>query len=145
MTLGADFSQKNIILNNKKIQFQIWDIAGQDNFKQVRGRFLNKASGVLVVYDLSRLETFDAISKWLRELWAVNNRTDIPVLVVGNKLDLIQKQFHDAKRITIGLDHLQRYLDNNSYLGHIKTSAKTGENIENCFRTLSETLMNSNT
>lgn len=49
MTLGADFSEKKIILNNKNIHFQIWDIAGQDNFKNVRARFLNNVNGVFMV------------------------------------------------------------------------------------------------
>lgn len=135
MTIGADFSKKAVTLGKYNIEFQIWDIAGQDQFKMVRTRFLKNPSGVFIVYDVTRKESFEKISKWLKELWEINNRKDIPVLVIGNKIDLGNRDI-SQNEVIAGMTKIKDKHLKNVYFGHMETSALTGANIEKSFEQL---------
>jgi len=140
-TLGADFAIKtiNVDVNQKKIsaKVQIWDIAGQDSFKRIRSNFLKNTKGVLLVFDITREETFQNLLNWLMEVWKVNKTVDIPVLVIGNKIDLDSLRVVDGKMINKFLDEIkQRFVKMSDPL-YIETSAKTGENIEQGFEMIS--------
>lgn len=138
MTLGADFSKKQIILkNNTKIDVQIWDLAGQAQFKSLRPRFLSKSSIAIITFDITERKTFLLLHRWIEELWLANNSTNIPLLIVGNKIDLeesrqvsksevvkFMKEITDSKEIPKG------------YIKFIETSAKTGENVDQAFEGL---------
>jgi len=69
MTLGADFSLKEVNRGDEIWKFQIWDLAGQEMFQQVRARFYQGAMGALLVFDITRKQTFLNITNWLNELY----------------------------------------------------------------------------
>ncbi|MFX0207327.1 MAG: Rab family GTPase [Candidatus Hodarchaeota archaeon] len=85
-TLGTDLSRKVVQINDEEVIFQIWDLAGQQAFKTIRSTFLKGAKGAIVVYDISSRESFLKTKDWLKELFSVVGK--IPVVLVGNKLDL---------------------------------------------------------
>ena len=68
-TLGSDFVIKKVQINSnsisREIKFQIWDIAGQPSFKQIRARYYNQAIGALLVFDVTRPDTLYNLEKWI--------------------------------------------------------------------------------
>ncbi len=143
MTLGSDFANADIRVGEGKIlKAQIWDLAGQPHFKAIRQRFLLKAKGAIVVFDLTRPETFYNLPGWLNELWTSNKTFRIPLIIVGNKIDL--KKSKDLKLDTIQnfIAQLQsrKELEGVS-IQYIETSAKTGENVETAFKELGKIIV----
>ncbi|KAJ4822589.1 Ras- protein RABA5a [Turnera subulata] len=67
-TIGVEFQTQKLDINGKEIKAQIWDTAGQERFRAVTSAYYRGAVGALLVYDISRRQTFDSIGKWLNEL-----------------------------------------------------------------------------
>lgn len=67
-TIGVEFQTQRIEIDGKEIKAQIWDTAGQERFRAVTSAYYRGAVGALLVYDVSRRQTFDSIGRWLNEL-----------------------------------------------------------------------------
>lgn len=67
-TIGVEFQAQKIFIDGKEIKVQIWDTAGQERFRAVTSAYYRGAVGALVVYDISRRQTYDSIGRWLSEL-----------------------------------------------------------------------------
>ena len=67
LTIGVDFLSKDVDVNGINIRMTIWDIGGQERFKFMRNRFYDGANGALLVFDLTRSNTYTEIKKWLKE------------------------------------------------------------------------------
>ena len=67
-TIGVEFQTQTMEIDGKEIKAQIWDTAGQERFRAVTSAYYRGAVGALVVYDISRRQTFVNISRWLDEL-----------------------------------------------------------------------------
>ncbi|MFX1418026.1 MAG: Rab family GTPase [Promethearchaeota archaeon] len=127
LTIGVDFLTKNVEYESSKIaKLQIWDIGGQERFKFLHRSFYEGAFGALVVFDLSRQQTFSGMKTWISEMKSIIN-DDIPKIIIGNKADLIPEigQIIDKSEIKVYSEKEGCY--------YIETSAKTGENVENAF------------
>jgi Ras-related protein Rab-18 len=66
------------------------DTAGQERFRTLTPTYYRNAQGAIIVYDVSRRQTFERVEQWLQELDAYVNRTDVVKMIVGNKTDLVQ-------------------------------------------------------
>jgi small GTP-binding protein len=78
------------MIDNKVVKIQIWDTAGQEAFQAITRTYYKGAVGALLVYDITRRETFTHVTKWLEEV--KNNSTkSIVIILVGNKKDLETK------------------------------------------------------
>ncbi len=143
MTLGADFAQKRVKLDNdKNVTLHIWDIAGQESFEKIRKRFLMNSQGALIVFDLTRHDTFMNIPRWFKELWEINPGKRIPTLIVGNKMDLSDQIKVDENEIQLLINTLTtKYRERLPSVKYIKTSAKTGENVDKGFNTLASAII----
>ncbi len=86
-TVGVEFGAKRIDLDGVKIKAQIWDTAGQERFRSITNAYYKGAKGALLVYDVTRRETFDNINKWVPELKQSGDK-DVTIILVGNKTDL---------------------------------------------------------
>ncbi len=89
-TIGVDFALKQYILENKILcRVQLWDIAGQERFGNMTRVYYRESHAVIIVFDLSKTKSFDAIRKWKND---VNSKLDpkLPCLLLGNKSDLIR-------------------------------------------------------
>ena len=135
-TIGTKVSRKdiqvvkpNLIIN---LRMMIWDILGQKEYSKIRSASLSGAQGLILVGDLSRPETIKSLQDfWLKEVQAQVG--GIPTVVVGNKVDLAEKNSMTAAVVeAMG----QR-------LGYptLLTSAKTGANVEEIFNTLGDLLV----
>lgn len=67
-TIGVEFQTQKMIINGKEVKAQIWDTAGQERFRAVTSAYYRGAVGALLVYDISRRQTFESIGRWLNEL-----------------------------------------------------------------------------
>lgn len=102
-TVGADFARKDLIWespNKEKvgIRLQLWDIAGQDRFQKLTRAYFARAKGVVIVCDVSRDGTVDAVRTWKKEIdaWCEQSGCgEIPVVLFANKADLL-KDAQDA-------------------------------------------------
>ncbi|KAJ4136929.1 hypothetical protein NW765_012182 [Fusarium oxysporum] len=79
----------------KHMKLSLWDTAGQETYKSVTRSYFRGASGALLVFDLSRKQTFQHVTDWLNDLRQIAE-PDIVVILVGNKADLTQQE--DNKR-----------------------------------------------
>ncbi len=134
-TIGVDFLSKNIVYKkDKKARLLIWDIGGQDRFKSLRRNFYDGTNGALVVFDLSRAQTFSKMKEWLSDMKKLIE-VDIPVVLIGNKSDLISEIGEVVDR-----DELSQYIDNENCF-YMETSAKTGDNVENAFVNITQRII----
>jgi small GTP-binding protein len=139
MTIGADFSTKDIkIDNDRTISAQIWDLAGQSQFAPVRKRFYQGTQGAFLVFDVTNQQSFLNLNLWIRELWINNNAKKVPIIIIGNKIDL-----KNERKVTNNEGNKYRdFLLNKPELkgidaAYIETSAKDGTNIEDAFQNMS--------
>ena len=89
-TIGADFSKKEILIDNTVVTLQIWDTAGQEKFQSLGYAFYRGADCCALVYDITNPQSFDALGRWKDE-FIENSRTSdphsFPFICIGNKLD----------------------------------------------------------
>ncbi|XP_031105281.1 ras-related protein RABA5b-like [Ipomoea triloba] len=86
-TIGVEFQTQVVEVDGKEVKAQVWDTAGQERFRVVTSAYYRGAVGALIVYDITRMITFENIKRWLEEL---NTHCDTTVarMLVGNKCDL---------------------------------------------------------
>ena len=127
LTIGVDFLTKKLEYKPSQIvKLNIWDIGGQERFKFLHRSFYEGALGALLVFDLTREQTFSGMKIWLSEMRGLI-KNDIPKVIIGNKTDLIPDIGHIIDR-----DEVAKYAKNENCF-YIETSAKTGENVEKAF------------
>uniref|UniRef100_A0A8C6NV24 Ras-related protein Rab-12 n=1 Tax=Nothobranchius furzeri TaxID=105023 RepID=A0A8C6NV24_NOTFU len=85
-TVGVDFKIKTVELREKKIRLQIWDTAGQERFNSITSAYYRGAKGIVLVYDITKQETFDDLPKWMKMIDKYASE-EAELLLVGNKLD----------------------------------------------------------
>jgi Ras-related protein Rab-11A len=86
-TVGVEFGAKRLEIDGVKIKTQIWDTAGQERFRSITNAYYKGAKGALLVYDVTRRDTFDSINKWVPELIQAGDK-QVTIILVGNKIDL---------------------------------------------------------
>ena len=91
ITIGVDFKIKSLSVNNKKVKTSIWDTAGQERFKNITVSYYKGAAGVMLVYDITDLESFNKINDWMIEV-EKNAPNNVYKILVGNKCDLEQER-----------------------------------------------------
>ncbi len=131
-TIGTNITEKNVNIDGNSVQFVIWDIAGQSKFQTMRKHFYNGAVGQLLLFDLTRSETFDNIPSWFQDIKSTMKK-ELKGFLLGNKNDLVDKRQVDEAKIKA----LATKLD----LDHIETSALTGENVDEAFFRLGRILI----
>ena len=135
-TIGIDSQIKKIQLKNgEEIKVLITDTAGQERYRSIATNYINKANGILLIYDITNKESFDNIDNWAEQ---IKEKTEdlIPMILIGNKKDLEEKRCISkekgeecAKNICGGIKFYE-------------TSCKTGENIEIAINDLAEQIYN---
>eukprot|EP01062_Namystynia_karyoxenos_P043247 TRINITY_DN3166_c0_g4_i2.p2 TRINITY_DN3166_c0_g4~~TRINITY_DN3166_c0_g4_i2.p2 ORF type:complete len:234 (+),score=125.43 TRINITY_DN3166_c0_g4_i2:93-704(+) len=127
-TIGVDFKIRTIELDGKTIKLQIWDTAGQERFRTITSSYYRGAHGIIIVYDVTDMETFNNVKTWLSEIekYATDN---VNKLLVGNKCDLVVKKAVDYNTAKDYADTLG--------IPFLETSAKNATNVEQAFITMS--------
>jgi Ras-related protein Rab-11A len=86
-TIGVEFATRSIQVDAKTIKAQIWDTAGQERYRAITSAYYRGAVGALLVYDISKHQTYDNVTRWLKEL-RDHADSNIVIMLVGNKSDL---------------------------------------------------------
>ncbi|MHA2243625.1 MAG: Rab family GTPase [Candidatus Hodarchaeales archaeon] len=135
-TMGADFALYDTTVNETHIRWQIWDLAGQPVFKDVVTAYYTKVFGGILVYDISRRQTFENVEKWVNDIWQNSKRDQkVPVVILANKIDL-----RDEGAETVSTDE-GKSLTERLGLSFIETSAKTGEGVQAAFDQLGKEIL----
>lgn len=135
LTLGVDFLVKGLELEHGiRAKLNIWDIGGQKRFDFMRRQFYKGAKGALLIFDLTRAETYTEMREWLSDL-QTSVEEEVPFLLVGNKADLIEETGEIVDRLEV-----QKFAENENSL-YLETSAKTGYNVEEAFKSLAKIMI----
>ncbi len=138
-TIGADFASLPKKVQDYSVLFQIWDIAGQKIFENLRMMYYKGALGGLMVFDAKKLTTLKKLDQWIIELETGTGRGIVPFSILGNKMDLISPATREKIRARV-LTYIQtlnkKYKERGFKVEYFETSAKTDENVSNAFENL---------
>jgi len=126
-TIGVEFATKGFHTDGKYIKAQIWDTAGQEKFRAMTSAYYRGAVGALLVYDITRDETFQNLEVWYKEL-KEHADGELSVMMVGNKSDLVYIR-------DVPTEKAQKYAQDNN-MAFMETSALDNSNIIAAFETI---------
>jgi Ras-related protein Rab-2A len=133
LTIGVEFGSRLVSLTNTaaattdantQVKLQIWDTAGQESFRSITRSYYRGAAGALLVYDITRRDTFAHLGRWLEEATS-HAQPNMVILLIGNKNDL-------EDRRAVSTAEGQAFADQHGLL-FLETSAKTAYNVEAAF------------
>jgi Ras-related protein Rab-2A len=124
LTIGVEFGARLINLDGKQIKLQIWDTAGQESFRSITRSYYRGAAGALLVYDITRRETFDHLASWLEDARQHAN-PNMTIMLIGNKADL-------SHRRAVSVEEGQEFAKEHGLI-FLETSAKTSLNVDDAF------------
>ena len=123
-TVGVEFGAKKFDIEGKSVKAQIWDTAGQERYKSITTTYYKGAKGALVVYDITRKETFDSVDRWISELLNSGDK-NMTMLLIGNKCDLDNQRQVTKEQ---GEEKAKAFK-----VAFLETSASSGENLDVAF------------
>ncbi len=138
-TIGVDFREKLIRVQDEVARLQVWDTAGQERFRRsMVSHYYRNVSAAVLVYDVTRKDSFEALNTWIRECaeHGVNPDT-VPMIVVGNKCEVKE----ELK--VVSTSEAQRFADD-FRMPLFETSAKDDakcDHVEAIFMTLAHKAM----
>uniref|UniRef100_A0A1D1ZKA7 Ras-related protein Rab11D n=1 Tax=Anthurium amnicola TaxID=1678845 RepID=A0A1D1ZKA7_9ARAE len=126
-TIGVEFQTRTVVIQHKSVKAQIWDTAGQERYRAVTSAYYRGALGAMLVYDITKRQTFDHIPRWLEELRSHADK-NLVIMLIGNKNDLEDSRAvptEDAKEFA-----------QKEGLFFLETSALQATNVETAFLTV---------
>lgn len=123
-TIGVDFMIKTVEIDGEKIKLQIWDTAGQESFRSITRSYYRGAAGALLVYDITRRDTFNHLTTWLDDA-RQHSSSNMVIMLIGNKSDLESRR--EVKR-----EEGEAFAREHG-LVFMETSAKTAAGVEEAF------------
>jgi len=127
-TVGVEFASLLVTVGGEAIKLMIYDTAGQEFYRSITRQYYRSASGALLVYDISRRETFDHVTRWLQDMRG-SASPSMAVMLIGNKTDLPRREVSFEEGAACARAH---------GLAFQETSAKTAENVEDAFIKMAE-------
>ena len=136
MTIGADFSVKDLEIGGKSVRLRIWDFAGEERYQVLMPSYVKGAHGGIYMYDTTRYASLRRISNWLSFFTEEEKRvgSKIPVLMVGGKTDLEDKR-------SVTQEEALELAEKHKLQGYMECSSKSGENVEDVFEAITISMM----
>lgn len=131
-TIGMDFKTAMVTIDDNRVKLAIWDTAGSERFRSLTPNFYRGAHGAILVYDVTKRESFEKLDSWLNELDVYSTRSDMVKMLVGNKID---KAAAEGKEAAVSREEGLRWARKHSTL-FIEASAKTSEGVKTAFEEL---------
>jgi len=130
-TLGADFSLHEMDYSGYLIKSTLWDLSGQPRFEGVHPQYYIGSHSAIVLYDVNTPNPIENLIRWIDTYLNHSNRFDTPILVVQNKIDLLDnnEEVHNKEEHNKRIDQLKIYYQGKLQILSAQTSAKTGENV----------------
>ena len=129
-TVGVKVDKKDVVVEDRTVSLMLWDINGQDDYQAVQQSYLRGTSGYLLVVDGTRRATLETVAKLQQVVESVAGA--VPFVVVLNKADLSQEWQVDERG-------LMKIADRGWPI--VRTSAKTGEGVEETFIKLTRAML----
>ncbi|KDO37351.1 hypothetical protein CISIN_1g048709mg, partial [Citrus sinensis] len=123
-TIGVEFQTRTVTINSKIIKAQIWDTAGQERYRAVTSAYYRGALGAVVVYDITKRQSFDHVARGVEELRA-HADSSIRIILIGNKSDLVDMWAVSAE------DVVEFAEDQGLFFS--EASALNGDNVDTAF------------
>ena len=125
--------------DQKKMKLSLWDTAGQEVYKSITRSYFRGASGALLVFDITRRKTFEAVTDWLQDLKQMAEEGVI-IILVGNKLDLADHttNLDGGNKRAVTREEAEGWCKREGVVKYVETSAKSGENVERAFLEVAE-------
>lgn len=117
--------------SNTLVRMNIWDTAGQEKFRSLTRQFYRDCQGAIIVFDITKKKTFDSLQTWIDDIKDYSDK-DIPIIIVGNKSDLIDER-------EVSENNINEFL-NDKYT-YFEVSAKYGNNIDLAFNKIKKLIM----
>ena len=132
-TVGVDFQDKVVQIDDKKIRLQIWDTAGQERFRNVAKNYFHSSDGFLLVYDITSLNSFKNLNYWIEQI-RLNAPENTKCVLVGNKSDL-------EKEREVKIEDAEEFAKKHN-VKFFESSAKDGNNVNDIFEHLANEIYN---
>lgn len=149
MTIGADLLIKHTTVKIGEeihsVRFFLWDLAGQQAFRNVRPHYYRGSQAAFFVYDITNRTSFENIDNWVKEVQTHNKLFPIPMILVANKIDLkgkVDNWITRAEGIELLKILTEKYFKSQSITIFMETSALTGENVDMTFDVLAKLFIN---
>lgn len=131
-TIGVDFRFRTVKIDKKTVKLQIWDTAGQERFRTITSAYYRGADGIIMVYDVTSMESFEHVNDWLKEVNRYAAEGTVKLLV-GNKSDRTADKVVTEEQAKEFADELG--------IAFLETSAKSAKNVEEAFLTMAGELI----
>lgn len=132
-TIGVEFQTRTLVIDHKSVKAQIWDTAGQERYRAVTSAYYRGAVGAMLVYDITKRQTFDHIPRWLEELRSHADK-NIVIILIGNKSDLEDQR-------AVPTEDVNEFAQKEG-LFFLETSALQATNVESAFMTVLTEIFN---
>lgn len=127
-TIGVEFLNKDMEVENDRYTLQIWDTAGQERFKSLRTPFYRGSDCCLLTFAVDDVQSFQNLGMWKKEFLYyadVKEPDNFPFIVIGNKVDVADRK--------VSPEEASRWCANNGSMPYFETSAKEALNVELAF------------
>jgi Ras-related protein Rab-1A len=136
-TVGIDFQDKTIEIEDKKVKLQVWDTAGQERFRNVAKNYFQSSNGFLLVFDITDKESFQKLNDFWMDQLNMHAPKKAKSVLVGNKSDL-------AGQRQVSIEDAEEFAKNNN-LKYYEVSAKEGTKVVELFFYLANEIYQSHT
>ncbi|KAI7739744.1 hypothetical protein M8C21_000510 [Ambrosia artemisiifolia] len=126
-TIGVEFATRTLQVEGKTVKAQIWDTAGQERYRAITSAYYRGAVGAFLVYDITKKQSFENVTRWLREL-RDHADANIVLMLTGNKCDL--------KHLRAVSEHDAQAFAEKEGLSFLETSALDAHNVEKAFQSI---------
>ena len=133
-TVGLDFFKKDEVFNGKTVRIKIWDTAGQERYKSLTQGYFRNAEGIMIVYDVSNLVSFENLKYWIQSIKTHINidKGEVPAIIIGNKIDIFEREVKKEDAEKFAKDEGFQYFE---------TSAKNGKGVNESIKYLVKTIL----
>ena len=130
-TIGADFASKQLTIQDHKVTFQVFDLAGQDQYVSARAAFYKGGQAAFLVFDLQDEDTLIHLKQWVEDCVKYSEGSISTFFILGNKADLVETRQVSREA---AIEFCQRLsTETGMPYVYLETSAKTGMNIKEAF------------